>query len=86
MPVIEWPRLGLEATLSTCSALSVERQLLGSEIYGSYFGFGSLAATPPRDATGRFEPGSGRPHPPATCTRVSAVITGPLPLKRSSAR
>ena len=39
--MIKRPRLGLEATLSTCFALSVERQLLGSELYGSYFGFGS---------------------------------------------
>ena len=50
--MIKWPRLGLEATLSTCSALSVDRQLLGSELYGSYFGFGSFSTNRELDLDG----------------------------------
>ena len=42
------PPAGGVGRLSTCSALSVERQLLGSGLYDLYFGFGSVA-------TGRTE-------------------------------
>lgn len=50
--MIKWPRLGLEATLSTCFALSVERRLLGSEPCGSYFGFGSVSNCRESDSEG----------------------------------
>jgi hypothetical protein len=50
--MIKWPRIGLEAALSTCSALSVERQLLGSGLYDFYFGFGPIAGPHERPLTG----------------------------------